>query len=210
MAVGTATALIGGSLLGAAGSAYAAKKSSDAISDASDASTALQTAMYEDTKGTLMPYIEAGQPAIDRQQALLGLQGTEAQQQAFSDFSTSPAFDWQREQVIGDVNRSASTGGMLQSGNRLAALTDRLQGLYSQEYSNYFNQLGSQSGLGLSAASALGGVSTSSAQGQAATMQNAAQAQAAGYQGIASSLGSGLSDITAIYANQDNLSNLWG
>jgi hypothetical protein len=213
-----AGAALVGTVVSSRASSSAADKQSEATRAASEESTQLLREQFGETKETLDPYIQAGVPAIDRQQALLGLQGQEAQTTAFDEFQTSPAFDWQRDQIIGNVNRGAAAGGMKQSGNRLAALTDRLQGLYSQEYNNYLNQLGAQSGIGLSAASALGGVGQSSAVGQANIINQAGQnigaAQAQGTLGVASSIGSGLSDIAGVYANRQGSPvknmNEWG
>lgn len=203
--------IAGAALAGSVISSRAAKKGAEqqaaATTEAADRSADVLEQNFLRTEERLDPYIQAGLPAIDRQQALLGLQGQDVQKEAFDQFQTSPAFEWQRDQILGNVNRGAAAGGMKQSGNRLAALTDRLQGLYSQEYNNYMNQLGAQTGVGFGAASALGGVGQSTAAGQANIINQAGrdigQAQLQGRLGVASSIGSGLSDIAGVFANRN-------
>lgn len=182
---------IGGAVIGSGGARSAAKTQAAA----SDRASEIYRQNFQDTQKTLQPYINVGPSAIDRQQAILGLKGATAQQQARDAAFSGPGFDYMRDRVIGDVNRTASSTGMLRSGNRLAALTERLQGLYAAQEQNYFNQLGAMTGVGLSGASALAGVGQSAAAGQAnATMQGGA-ASAQGILGASQAYSSAFGDL---------------
>ncbi len=110
-------------------------------------------------KEGLDPFTEAGPPAVNRQLDILGLNGPEAQAAAQEAAYSGPGFEFRRDRIIGDINRGASAKGQLKSGNRLAALTDRLQGLYASQGNQYFSQLSDVSRTGLAGASATAGVS---------------------------------------------------
>lgn len=110
-------------------------------------------------KAGLDPYSRAGVPAVDRQSAILGLHGPEAQAAAQEAMYAGPGFEFQRDRIIGDITRGASADRQLKSGNRLAALTDRLQGLYASQGAQHFSQLSDVAKTGLAGASAVAGVS---------------------------------------------------
>jgi hypothetical protein len=200
-----------GSKDAAATQAEAATRAGQLQSDTGKYSSDLIQQRFLDTKAGLDPYAQAGLPAIDRQQALLGLRGAEEQQAAQQAAYSGPGFEYQRDRIIGDVNRGASANRQIKSGNRLAALTDRLQGLYASQEGTYFNQLGSQTGVGLGAASALGGVGGNAAAGQANALQQGAIGQAnsinqgaaataGGQLGAAQSYGGAFADIGGAFA----------
>lgn len=73
MAIGTGTAILGGALISGFLGDRAASKSAGAISDASNASAAVQREMYQTTRADLAPYREAGVPALQRLMYLIGL-----------------------------------------------------------------------------------------------------------------------------------------
>lgn len=201
LGAGTAAGVLGGAALGAGiggtiGGSLQAAKAADragqlqregferADERAMEANQIIRD-QFDRTEAQLQPYIDAGVPAINRQQALLGLRGVDAQRNAFDAYSTSPGFEWRRDQIMKDVNRTASATGQLHSGRRHAALVDRLQGLYDSEYNNYFNQLGTQTGVGLSGASALAGVGQNAAAGQAVNLARSGQAAIGAGQALA-------------------------
>lgn len=93
MALGTAAALIGGSLIGGAASAYSANKAAGAQGKAADQSLALQRELYYDQKGTNQPLINARNNALAVLGSELGL-------------SEAPSFSAKGEQL-----RVANLGG---------------------------------------------------------------------------------------------------
>jgi hypothetical protein len=195
MSLWVAGAVVVGAGINAAAGSKSASKAANAQTQAAETSAEVIRQNFEDTQKTLQPYVDAGIPAIDRQQALLGLKGPEAQQAAREQLYSGPGFQYQKDQVIGDVNRSASSLGMLRSGNRLAALTERLQGLYATQEGNYLNQLGAQTGVGLSGASALAGVGQNAAAGQAQAIQYGGNAAAQGIMNRSQAIQGGISDL---------------
>ncbi|MDR2214620.1 MAG: hypothetical protein LBE59_02125 [Nevskiaceae bacterium] len=68
-----------------------------------------------------------------------------------SPFFTSPGYAFNLAQGQQAIERSAAARGGLASGNTLAATSQFAQGLASQEYNNYVNQLMAQAGLGQTA-----------------------------------------------------------
>ena len=73
MALGTAAALIGGSLIGGAASAYSANKAAGAQGKAADQSLDLQREVYYDQKGTNQPLVNARNNALAVLGAELGI-----------------------------------------------------------------------------------------------------------------------------------------
>lgn len=62
---------------------------------------------------------------------------------------TDPSYQWRFDQGMEAVNRSKASGGLLNSGNWLAALTDYGQGLASTEYGNEYQRLAQLAGANI-------------------------------------------------------------
>lgn len=101
--------------------------------------------------GRLDPFASRGASAFDRQAALSGALGRDAQAQAYSDFMESPAQAYLREQSERALTRNASATGGLAGGNVLKELQRNAIGLAAQDYENQFNRLGALSALGAQA-----------------------------------------------------------
>lgn len=216
MVGGSALASIGGSYLAGKGSKKAAKiqagaadRSAALQAETTRESMAMQQQRFEDIKGSLSPYMQAGQAPMQRQQALSGALGPEAQQQAYQSYQESPGVAFQREQGMKGINQAMSASGGLGGGSRLKAMSEFNQNLAQQDFANQYNRLGALTGVGLSATQALGGVSQAATAGQAQTMQAGAAGQsqamqasgAAQAQGVAGKYGamsSGLSQLAGI------------
>jgi hypothetical protein len=137
--------------------------------------------------GGLQPYVEAGVPALEAQQALAGLRGPEAQRAAIAQIESSPEFQAQVEQ--GEralLQRAAATGG-LRGGNVQEALAQfrpaMLSDLINQQYSRLggFTQLGSQTGTNIAQL----GQSSAAGQGAGALRTGESIAGLLGEQGAA-------------------------
>lgn len=72
----------------------------------------------------------------------LGVNGPEAAAAAKSSFTTTPGYDFTRDEALKAVERSAAGRGILNSGNTLTALQDRASNLANQEYTNWLSALG--------------------------------------------------------------------
>lgn len=93
--------------------------------------------------GELRPFTEqeAGL-SLQRQQALSGALGAEAQSQAFTEFQESPNVAFLREQGLRQIGAGAGAGGGLGGGDRLRELTKFSQGLALQDLEGQFGRLG--------------------------------------------------------------------
>lgn len=63
--------------------------------------------------------------------------------------SQDPSYKWRFDQGLEAANRGAAASGLLESGNRLAALMDYGQGQASTEYTNQFQRLAQLSGANI-------------------------------------------------------------
>ncbi len=104
------------------------------------------------------PFLSGGQQAAQRQAALSGALGPEAQEEAFANFRESPGQQFLRDQMEQASLRTAAATGFLGSGNLQMELQERAMGLAQTDYQNYFNRLGDVSGQGLQAAAGRGGM----------------------------------------------------
>lgn len=173
----------------------AEKEAGKAIQESGREAAAVTREIFGETKEQLLPFIEGGVPGFEKQQALSGALGPEAQAQAFADFQEDPGTQFLREQGLRLINTGAAAGGNLGGGERLRELTKFSQGLALQDLGNRFNQLGAVTGTGLSAASALGGVGTGAAKGISQALISAGEGKAAGLTGQAAGLRSGITDV---------------
>lgn len=183
---------IGGSLISKKGSENAAKTQANATGEASQ----LVRDNYLDTKETLQPYTDSGIPALNRRNVLMGLSGTpEDRTNAWNNVYDDPVLNQQSNLVRDDVTRGASANRQLKSGNRLAALSDRLQRIKYDFGQQYLNRLDTGVNTGYGAAAATGGVAANAANTQANLVSQGGAASAQGQLGAAESYGSGLADI---------------
>lgn len=124
----------------------------------------------------MSPYVEAGTGAMGQQQALIGLQGAEAQKQAIAGFEQSPLFQSMTQQGENAILQNASATGGLRGGNVQAALAQfrpqALNALIEQQY----GRLGDLTSLGQASAAgqAASGMTSASNIGNLLANQGAA------------------------------------
>ena len=113
---------------------------------------------------------------------LTGLNGAQAQQNAFGQYVESPEVQFQREQGEQAAQRAAAAGGQLASGRTLADLTKFGQGLAQQGYGQYYDRIRDLYGSALNTA---GGLANIYGQGGSnlANLQMQGGMQAADYAG---------------------------
>jgi hypothetical protein len=122
----------------------------------------------------LAPYEQAGQQAFGQQQALVGLQGPQAQQQAMAGFEQSPLFQSLMQQGEGAILQNASATGGLRGGDVQAALSQFRPQLLNSLIEQQYGRLGGIAGTGLGVTTNLFNTGQASAAGQAgAGMQSA-------------------------------------
>ena len=137
------------------------------------------SAMYQQTRGDLMPWITAGQTSLEEQGRMMydptyAMQGT-------------PGYDWRVSQGMKALDRTSAASGGLMSGGRLMALQDLGQRMASEEFGNRFSRLGSLSTMGATAAAQTGSIGAGYSQGT-----TAGEYRGAGLMGVGAALQQGL------------------
>jgi hypothetical protein len=207
---GTATSVFDpGDVLGTRSGAQAKKAAKDAAEEQEAANrTNIQESarQFDITESRLQeaqqfareqqqPFQQAGVSALQQQQALLGLSGQEAQQQAFAELEQSPGQKFLQERAQRNLLRNASAIGGLGGGNVRSALVQQGVGFGQQDIQNQFGRLGQLSGRGqqagaslgqgeLSSAGQLGQFGAQSIGQQGAFRQAGAEARASGILGV--------------------------
>lgn len=119
---------------------------------------------YEQGVSALNPYAAGGENAAKLQADLTGANGPEAQRAAYAAYQSSPAMQYQMDQMQKATERSAAARGGLLGGNVLQELQRNASGIASQDYQNQFNNLGQVTGTGLAAAGQKGQLLSNQAQ----------------------------------------------
>ena len=118
--------------------------------------------------GRLAPYEQAGQQAFNQQQALIGLQGPAAQQQAIAALESSPQFQALQQQGENAILQNAAATGGLRGGNVQAALAQFRPQVLSSLIEQQYGRLGGISSAGLGVTGDLVNLGQASAAGQGA------------------------------------------
>jgi len=177
----------GATLISGMAQADAAEGAAAAQSGAAQAGIEEQRRQFDAVQKLLAPYVSAGAPALEAQQAFLGLRGPEAERAAIERIKggeTFQALAGQGEEAL--LQRASATGG-LRGGNIQGALAQfrpaLLSSLIDQQYGRLggMTALGQQSAAGVGAAGQQTGVNVANLLGQ----QGAAQAGAEIAQGKA-------------------------
>ncbi len=150
IAVGGAT-LVSGYMQGEAAQDAAAIQGA-----ASEAGIQEQRRQFDKVQELLKPYTEAGVPALEAQQAFLGLRGPEAERAAIERISGGETFQaLQRQGEEALLQRASATGG-LRGGNIQGALAQFRPALLSSLIDQQYGRLGGLTTLGQNAAAGTG------------------------------------------------------
>jgi hypothetical protein len=193
IAVGGATLISGMAQADAAGDAAAIQAGS------AQAGIEEQRRQFDAVQKLLQPYVSAGAPALEAQQAFLGLKGPEAERAAIDRIKggeTFQALAGQGEEAL--LQRASATGG-LRGGNIQGALAQfrpaLLSSLIDQQYGRLggMTALGQQSAAGVGAAGQQTGVNVANLLGQQGAAQAGAEiAQGKAFAAIPSAISGGL------------------
>lgn len=200
-----AGATVASSLIGANAASSAASKQSDAANRAAD----LQNQQYQQTRQDQMPWMQAGQTALN---ALTPL-AMNYKPFDMATFQQDPSYQFRMDQGLKAIQRSAAARGNQLGGSTLGALQNYGQNAASQEYQNAFNRyqaernaqlnpLQSLAGVGQTTAQQLGQTGAANAANVGNLITGGAAAQAAGGVGAANALTNGLG--TYLNYNQGN------
>jgi hypothetical protein len=150
VAVGGAT-LVSGYMQG-----EAAKDAASTQAGASQAGIEEQRRQFDVVQKLLEPYVTGGTEAFKQQQALVGVQGPDAQRAAISAIEQGPAFQALTEQGENALLQRASATGGLRGGNVQAALAQFRPQILSQLIEQQYGQLGGLAKFGQASAAGTG------------------------------------------------------
>jgi len=189
----------GATLISGLAQADAAQSASQTQAGASQAGIEEQRRQFDAVQKLLAPYVSAGAPALEAQQAFLGLRGPEAEAAAIERIrggETFQALAGQGEEAL--LQRASATGG-LRGGNIQGALAQfrpqLLSSLIEQQYGRLggMTSLGQQSAAGVGAAGQATGVNVANLLGQqGAALAGGDIAQGRAFGAIPSGLAGGL------------------
>lgn len=168
----------GATLVSGLAQADAAESAAASQTQASEAGIAEQRRQFDVVQKLLEPYVTGGTKAFEQQQALVGVQGPEAQRAAIAALEQGPAFQALQQQGENALLQQASATGGLRGGNVQAALAQFRPQLLSQLIEQQYGQLGGLAKYGQASAAGTGAAAqeTGSNVAQLLAAQGAAQA----------------------------------
>lgn len=176
--IGNAVGSVIGGITGAKQQAKAAEAAGEIQAGAASQAIEEQRRQFDILTELLRPYVEAGQPALQQQQALIGLRGAPEQQTAIAGLEQSPFFRSavrQGEEAL--LQRASATGG-LRGGNIQAALAQFRPQMLESQIAQQYERLGGLTTLGQRSAAGQGaaGMETAGSIGNLLAQQGAALA----------------------------------
>lgn len=193
IAVGGATLISGMAQADAAGDAAAIQAGS------AQQGIEEQRRQFDAVQKLLAPYVSAGAPALEAQQAFLGLKGPEAERAAIERIQGGQTFQALQQQGENALLQNASATGGLRGGNIQGALAQfrpaLLSSLIDQQYGRLggMTALGQQSAAGVGAAGQQTGVNVANLLGQqGAALAGGEIAQGKAFAAIPSAISGGL------------------
>lgn len=154
--IGNAVGKVVGGITGATQQAKAAEAAGEIQAGAASQAIEEQRRQFDILTELLRPYVEAGQPALQGQQALIGLRGAPEQQAAITALEQSPFFQSavrQGEEAL--LQRASATGG-LRGGNIQAALAQFRPQMLESQIAQQYERLGGLTTLGQRSAAGQG------------------------------------------------------
>ena len=185
----TALVVGGSQLVGSSLQASAASGAAETQGAAAQAGIDEQRRQFDAMQALLKPYTEAGVPALEAQQAFLGLRGPEAEAAAIDRISggeTFQALAGQGEEAL--LQRASATGG-LRGGNIQGALAQFRPQLLSSLIEQQYGRLGGMTALGQRSAAGVGAAGMETGTNVANLLASQGAASAGGQLGEAKAFG---------------------
>ena len=206
----TALVVGGTQVVGGMMQADAAEDAANIQSGAAGQGIAEQRRQFDALQALLKPYTEAGVPALEQQQAFLGLRGPEEERAAIERIQGGQTFQALQQQGENAILQNASATGGLRGGNVQGALAQfrpaLLSGLIDQQYS----RLGGLASLGQNAAAGVGNAGMSTGTNIATLLGRQGQAQAGGILGQQSALTGGINQAFGAVQGAGGFGQLFG
>jgi hypothetical protein len=165
---GTAITVVGGYL-----SNKQANKGNKAAQQGQQGGIDEQRREYDQTRQDQLPWLQAGQDALGRQQSFLDGD--------WSGFENAPDYKFAVDQGLKLSDRSAAARGALFAGGHEADLVQLGQGLATQNADNYWNKLAGRAGQGMTTAQNLGDLGANMATNIGNAYANIGQARQSSY-----------------------------
>jgi len=146
----------GATLISGMAQADAAESAASTQAGAAQAGIDEQRRQFDAVQKLLAPYVSAGQPALEAQQAFLGLRGPEEERAAIERIRGGETFQTlarQGEEAL--LQRASATGG-LRGGNIQGALAQFRPALLSNLIEQQYGRLGGMTSLGQQSAAGVG------------------------------------------------------
>lgn len=192
MAIGTAAAIIGGSIITGALASRSQRKATKAQTKGIETGIGEQRRQFDITQEQAAPFRDAGLRALERQEILLGLRGAEEQQAGFNVLAESPGQRFLQERARKNLVRSAAAIGGLGGGNVRSALIEQGVGFAQQDLQNEIARLGQVAGQGQAITQTLGQQRQGFAGDIQRGLQTAGQSRATGILGRNEAIQKGL------------------
>jgi len=167
-----------GGITGAKQQAKAAEAAAGTQAGYAQAGIEEQRRQFDMLTELLRPYVEAGTPALQQQQAFLGLRGAPEQQAAIGALEQSPFFQSAVRQGEEALLQQASATGGLRGGNIQAALAQFRPAMLQQQIAQQYQNLAGLTSLGQQSAAGQGsaGMQTAGSIGELLAQKGAALA----------------------------------
>ena len=185
----TALVVGGSQLIGSSMQASAASSAAGIQGAAAEKGIEEQRRQFDALQALLKPYTEAGVPALEQQQAILGLRGPEEERAAIERISGGERFqELSRQGEEALLQRASATGG-LRGGNIQAALGQFRPQLLNQLIDEQYGRLGGLTTMGQRSAAGVGAAGMESGTNVANLLSQQGAARAGGELGEAKAYG---------------------
>ena len=185
----TGMIVAGSQLIGSSMQASAAGDAASAQGAASQAGIEEQRRQFDEMRRLLKDYTEAGLPALEQQQTLLGLKGPEAEQAAIARLTGGETFKALAQQGEEALLQQASATGGLRGGNIQAALGQFRPQLLSSLIEQQYGRLGGMTSMGQASAAGVGSAGMQTGTNIANLLGQQGAAEAGGILGEAKAYG---------------------
>jgi hypothetical protein len=195
-----AAAIAGGAIVSAGVGAYSANKAAGAQKDAANQASNTQMGMFNQIQQNEQPYMSAGNAAVGQLSSIYGLGGKGPNAQSIMNtLQQLPGYQFQMNQGVQALDRSAASKGLLNSGATGKALTAYGQGLGSSYLQNYVGGLSNIAQMGQASAGQQAMAGMNAANNVGNYQLGAGNAGAAGIMGVGNAIQGGLNQGMGLY-----------
>lgn len=152
----TGLVVAGSTLIGGAIQSRSAGRAADAQTEAAERGIEEQRRQFDAVRELLKPYVDVGGPALEQQQALIGLGGPDAQRAAIAALESGESFQAKVRQGEEALLQGASATGGVRGGNIQGALAQFRPAMLQSEIDRQYGRLAGLTTLGQQSAAGVG------------------------------------------------------